>query len=90
MGRCHQIDVMSTLGNKILINLLQLLYSYFFAKAFTADFMILTKNTVQVATAEKDSTGTACAADARFFPHMQSCAGYYWFHTTTTGTEGTA
>ena len=64
-------------------------YSNFFAEAFTTDFMILAKNTMQVAAAKKNSAGTARAADARFFPHMQSCAGYYRFHTAAAGTENT-
>ena len=88
MGRGHKIDIMSTLGNKILVNSLQMFYSYFFTEAFTADFMILAKNTMKVAAAEENSAGTACAADARFFPHMQPSAGHYGFHAATAGTEG--
>jgi hypothetical protein len=44
---------MSALRNKILVNLLQMLHRYFFAKAFAANLMILTKNAVQIAAAEK-------------------------------------
>ena len=71
MGRGHKIYIMSTLCNEIMVNLLQMRYSNFFAEAFTTDFIILAKNTMQVAAAKKNSAGTARAADARFLVKMQ-------------------
>jgi hypothetical protein len=42
---------------------------------------------MQVATAKKDSAAAFCSADARFFPHMQSCSGYDGEHAATAATK---
>jgi hypothetical protein len=49
------------------------------ACATSGDFSVLTKNTTQLATAEKHGTGATLTADRRLFPKMQSGAGNFQF-----------
>ena len=56
----------------------QPLYGYFRTEILLTDVVVLTKNTAQIAVREKDSTGTPCAADGRFFPLVSGNQRYFW------------
>ena len=49
MGGRNKIDIVRTLGNKLVIDFLQAFNGNFLAEALAADVIVLAENTVQVA-----------------------------------------
>ena len=78
---------MSTLGDKLLINLLQTLDGNLFTKALAANIKVLAENTVQIAAAEKNGATATGTANAGLLPHMQPCPSYDGLHATATATK---
>jgi hypothetical protein len=87
MGRSYQIDIMSALGDKLLVNFLQAFNGNFFAKAFATNIVVLAENAMQVATTKEDGTTTFGPANAGFFPHMQACSCHDGEHATATAAK---
>ena len=75
MGGCNQIDIVRTLGDKLVIDFLQAFNGNFLAEALAADVIVLAENTVQVAAGKENRTAAFSAADYGLFLHMQAGAG---------------
>ena len=75
MGGRNEIDIVRTLGDKLVIDFLQTFNSNFLAEALAADVIVLAENTVQVAAGKENRTAAFSAADDGLFPHMQAGAG---------------
>lgn len=75
MGGRNKIDIVRTLGDKLVIDFLQAFVGNFLAEAFTADVIVLAENTVQVAAGKENRTAAFSAADDGLIPHMQAGAG---------------
>lgn len=56
MGGRNKIDIVRTLGDKLVIDFLQAFDGNFLAEAFTADVIVLAENTVQVAAGKENRT----------------------------------
>ena len=75
MGGRNKIDIVRTLGDKLMIDFFQAFDGNFLAEALAADVIVLAENTVQVAAGKENSTAAFSAADDGLFPHMQAGAG---------------
>ena len=74
MGGGNKVNVVCTMGDKFKINFAQALDGNFLALVHAAYFVILAKNAVQIAAAEKHGAAAFFTADAGFFPKMQGGA----------------
>ena len=76
MGRRNQIDIVRPLRDEFLIDFPKPGGGNLRSPAQFRDLVILAVDAVQIAAVKKDGTRSACPADARFLPVMESGPGY--------------
>lgn len=76
MGRSDKIEIMNSLGNKVIKNFHKLSGSYIFAETSGADIMILTEYASQITSGKKYGARSVNAAYRRLLPKMRGGSRY--------------